>query len=761
MTYEHLELASPNGGSVMSKTRSIEAILTADAKAAIEEAQKTAEEAKHAAVNDIHLFVGLLTSTDVHTVFMRLGIEFTQIQDAVTRRLWAEEAGQTIFGSYAKGVLADAVRSSVEAHQASVSGIEIFSAVYVSSNFLQDIFDSIGVTKTDIECVIDWVRVNERLRSRYEDFRTAAMYKPTKNMDRAMTAVATPFLDKVSHDLTRSAVRGALPFLVGREREMENLLRSIEGGRQSIVLVGERGVGKEAIVAGLAELMVEERVPVVLQDKRLVVLDIPVIVSSAGGNGAEERLLYAMREVAMTGNVVVVIPNIDQLVGTERGVDLAAVLASELDKGYTFAICTTTTSGYSAKIERSVLGSKLATIAVDEPDDILAIRVIQSQIGAIENTHKVVFTYQSVRALVELSRRYIHESFLPEKAITLAREVALKKGKTAKDWVRVAVEDIAELITEKTHIPVEATKEEEKALLLNLEERMHGRVIGQEEAVKAVAAALRRARADLRSDGRPIANFLFLGPTGVGKTELAKTTAEAYFGSEDAMIRFDMSEYQESTSVYKLIGDTGNGGLLTESVRKRPFAIVLLDELEKAHPDILNLFLQVMDDGRLTDGAGRTIDFTNVILVATSNAGSAYIQDAVKRGDSSAVMKEHLLEEELKGVYRPEFLNRFDGGMVFKPLSEEDVIAITYLMLRKVTARLEIKGIQFRASDDAVYALAKKGYDPKFGARPLRRVIQDDVDTAIADVLLREDVKRRDTIVLEQDGVHLERAETL
>ena len=295
--------------------------------------------------------------------------------------------------------------------------------------------------------------------------------------------------------------------------------------------------------------------------------------------------------------------------------------------------------------------------------------------------------------------------------------------------------------------------QEEGKKLLNLEERMHERIIGQEEAVKAVASALRRARVELRSKDRPIANFLFLGPTGVGKTELAKTTAEVYFGSENNMLRFDMSEYQDKASVYRLIGASGEGGLLTEAVRQNPFALLLLDELEKAHPDILNLFLQVMDDGRLTDGAGRTIDFTNVILISTSNAGTQYIQDEVAAGTELTVIREYLMNTELKQVYRPEFLNRFDGVMVFKPLSPEDVVAIAYLLINKVAQRLEAKGIAFRASDEAVHELAKKGYDPKFGARPLRRVIQDTVDNAIADQLLQGNVGRRDTLVLAEGGV--------
>jgi len=306
--------------------------------------------------------------------------------------------------------------------------------------------------------------------------------------------------------------------------------------------------------------------------------------------------------------------------------------------------------------------------------------------------------------------------------------------------------------------------EDERDKLLHLEDRMHGRIIGQDEAVKAVSSALRRARTELRSDHRPIAAFLFLGPTGVGKTELAKTVAETYFGSEDAMIRFDMSEYQDPLAINKLIGSPGSraGGQLSEAVRRHPFSIVLLDELEKAHPDVLNLFLQVFDDGRLTDATGRTVDFSNTIIVATSNAAADYIQDAVSAGTTMEEMKTRLLEVELRQVYHPEFLNRFDGVVVFRPLSLNNVEKIARLFMKSVSDRLEAKGIRFRASDEAIEALARKGFDPKFGARPLRRVIQDEVDTAIADALLQGKLTRRDTVVLQPGGkLQIEKAKSL
>ncbi|MFH1611531.1 MAG: ATP-dependent Clp protease ATP-binding subunit [Patescibacteria group bacterium] len=746
---------------IVKKHKDISLVLADDARNAIDDAFHIARKNGQAQVGPAHLFLGSLSSRSVSLLFVRLGISFDQIKGAIRRHFSAQEKGDCIFGAQAQNIVCHAFRNTLERRKQQVSAIEIFMASYEADEFLQELLFSLAIEPNELKNAVAWIRINEDLVSRYELFRKSAAYKPTKGMDRAYTAVATPFLDRVSEDLTLSATYGRLPMLVGRDREMNNLLRAIEGGRQSVVLVGPSGVGKDAIVYGLAERMVEERVPKILQDKRLVKISVPHIASAQAGTGAEERMLYALSEVARSGNIILVIEDIDQLVGA-GGVDLSSVLSSELEKGYTFVIATTSQANYAKALESSALGQKLEKITVEEPLRDEAIIVLESKIGGIENKNKVVFTYEAVASIVDLSSRYLHDQNLPQKAIVLAQEVGQMVGAQGSEWQKVTKEHVAKMISEKTNVPVTQVSQEEGQKLLNLEERMHERIIGQEEAVGAVSSALRRARVELRSENRPIANFLFLGPTGVGKTELAKTTAEVYFGSENAMLRFDMSEYQDKASITRLIGASGEVGLLTEAVRRNPFSLLLLDELEKAHPDLLNLFLQVMDDGRLTDGMGRTVDFTNVILIATSNAGTQYIQDEVQKQTSLEVIKEHLLEEELKSVYRPEFLNRFDGVMVFKPLSQEDVVAIAYLLMKKVAQRLDAKGIRFEPTDEAVYELAKLGYDPKFGARPLRRVIQERVDNAIAEFLLQGKVSRRDTLLLNPGGViEVKKAEEL
>ncbi len=748
---EDLSAVVPMDLPEQTNPHNIVGYLDQEAVRAIDEAYQTAFKFKHANVTPLHVFIGALTTTDAAIVFGRLGIGFEAVKDALGRRLASmPTAPSTHFQDAAEDVLLAAFVSALRHRREHLAPVEMMIAAYDADPFIQELLDSKKIERQDFENVVEWLRISDTLRKRYKTFTRSAMHKPKGVMNRAYTSVATPFLDSVGEDLTRDAAYGRLPLLVGREDEITAVFRAIEGGNQSVVLVGSPGVGKEAIVSGIAELMVEERVPAILQDKRLVKISLSHIVSGATGADAEARLLRALQEIGMSGNIVTVISDIDQMIGT--GLDLSAVLAQELDRRYTFVIATATPEAYTSKIERSVLGQKLVKVPIDEPDTNEAIHILEAKIGGIEYKHHVGFTYDAVEKIVTLTSRYMHDRSLPEKAIELAQEVALMVSKKKGEHARVVAEDVATIITEKTKVPVTEIGGEEKETLLHMEERLHERVIGQDEAVKAIGAALRRARTELRATNRPIANFLFLGPTGVGKTELAKTVSEVYFGREEAMLRFDMSEYQEPSSIERLIGTVGEGGLLTEAVRQSPFALLLLDELEKAHPDILNLFLQVMDDGRLTDGAGRTIDFTNVILIATSNAGAQYLMDSVQAGLPLEEIKQHLVETELKATYRPEFLNRFDGVIVFKPLGIDEVVQIAYLMMAKVAERLKVKGITFHASDAAVYALAQKGFDPKFGARPLRRVIQEEVDNAIANVLLKGEVGRRDTLTLEPGG---------
>lgn len=749
---EEVKIESSEAG----KDKNISKLFSKEVRHLIDEAYLLADRLGHNKVLPEHVFAAALQEDGSRVLLLRMGLQKDSLMDPLQRRLAKFPQGDLVAGEELNKIVVQSFAASLHDHRRELSLVEVIEQAYATSEYLQELLYSLDVDEGEFNSVIDWLRLQEQLVERYKVNRQLAALKPTSNMNRAYTAQATPFLDSLSEDLTRAAVSGALPMMIGRKREMDEMLRSIEGSGRSILLIGEAGVGKKSLIYGLAEKMAEETVPNRLQDKRLIELSVPQLISK-GDFPPEDKLLKAMREGGASGNVVFVIDGLDQLIAAQP--TLASVLVSELEKGYTFVIATASTAGYR-ELESGPVKAIFSPIRVEEMESDETLRVLQSRVGGIEHKHKVFFNYEALSACVDLSSRYMHDSFLPDKALTVAEEVALKYA-GGNEWRMIDKKQVADLISEKTNVPVYDATKEEKETLVNLEELIHKRVIGQDLAVKAVSAALRRARTKLRSENRPIANFLFLGPTGVGKTELAKSTAEAFFSSEDSMIRFDMSEYQDVAAIERLIGGNGEGGLLTEAVRQQPYGIVLLDELEKAHPDILNLFLQVMDDGRLTDGAGRTVDFTNSILIATSNAGSDYIQDSVKENVGVEVMKEHLINEQLRGVYRPEFLNRFDDIIVFTPLTQNDVVAIAYLMIEKVKDRLEAKGLVFEIADDVVHALAEEGYDPAFGARPLRRVIQSRVDDAVADLLLKEDVGRRDKIIMDANGVHLEKAEAL
>lgn len=723
----------------------------------VESAYKLTKEIGRIEITPETLFAAVLTSSEGSLFMVRLGMSFDKIKQPLVHLLMRGSAGTPpiSFSREAKRVLASAFVLADETRRRHVTPMEIFLQAFVESQPLQELLDGLGFPYAHVTHVAQWVLLQSKLREDQERFVHLARLKPKSNMNRSMTARQTSLLDRFSEDLTLLARQGYLAPMVGNENVMEEVLRGLESGQRGVALVGETGTGKAAIVEQLARRMVEEDVPEILFDKRLVSVNLAQVVAAGDPGLAAERLIEMLNEVALSGNIVLALYGVEALVGSGNGpMDLAEALAAELDKGYCMFVATTTPQAWTQYLERRSLGQKLVKVAVPAPDADQVIQVLMAKAGGIEYQNKVFFSYAALEKATFLGMRYLHDVAPPQSVLNIIKEAAVTARKVRGEHTFVTAEDVAKVVHDKTNIPVEMVTEKESQHLLELESHMHGRIIGQDEAVVAVARAIRRARAELREGKRPIANFLFLGPTGVGKTECAKTLGQEYFGDEGAMVRLDMSEYQDKSSVARMIGAPGDdrGGLLTEAVRKKPFTIVLLDEIEKAHPDILTLFLQVMDDGRLTDGIGRTIDFTNTIVIMTSNAGTSYIQSAVSERQSIERIKTALMERELKGIFRPEFLNRFDGVIVFKPLTRDEVVQIAWLMVNRIGKQLEAKGLKFRADDTAVEDLADAGFDPAFGARPLRRVIQDRVENQLADLLLRNEATRRDTITLQADG---------
>jgi ATP-dependent Clp protease ATP-binding subunit ClpC len=580
-------------------------------------------------------------------------------------------------------------------------------------------------------------------------------------MNKAWTARVTPELDQFSYDLTDYARSGLTGVVVDRTRELDSLMRILERTSQNnALLIGEQGCGRTTVVKALANRMIHDDVLPTLKDKRLVVLDIGAMVAGVrGGGDLELRLRRIMEDMGKGGNIILYIPNIHNMAaaGSDAGYDASKILAPILGQGLFQIIGSTDYRNYHRYIEpRSDFANNFDMVKVEELGEEDTLKVLAIQAAVIEAREGITMSYGAIKKAVELSKRYIPDRLLPGKAIDLLSETAVEvRRRGAGEVLRGA--DVMELITEKTGIPLTNINSSEAEKLLHLEEKLHERVIGQDQAISSIASSIRRVRVGMKKENRPIGTFLFLGPTGVGKTELAKALAEVYYGDENAMIRLDMSEYQTPNSAEKLIGYSaaasedggGAGGVLTEAVKRKPFSLILLDELEKANRNVLNIFLQVFDDGRLTDNSGRTVDFTNTIIIATSNAGSEVAGKMSMGGEESSARIFELMEPYLLQSFAPEFLNRFTDKIIFRSISPEDLLAIARLQVEQLAERLDkAQGIRIRITDDAISYLAERGYSAEYGARFLQRTLQEKLENLIAVEFLKGKIKRGDTFTV-------------
>ena len=650
----------------------------------------------------------------------------------------------------------------------------------------------------------------------------------------------TPSLDEFGTDLTLAAQEQRLDPVVGREKEIERVIQILaRRTKNNPVLIGEPGVGKTAIAQGLAQRIVECEVPDILENKKIIQLDMGLLIAGTKYRGEfEERLKKIMDEIRQAGNIILVIDEMHTLIGAgaaEGAIDAANILKPALSRGEIQVIGATTLDEYRKYIEKdSALERRFQTVIVDQPSIEETIEIIKGLKPKYEEHHKLIISDEAIVAATELSSKFITERFLPDKAIDIIDEAASKvrlnvstlppEGKeldkqlkaiikekeeairnqeferasdlrddeanlkekiheVSEHWREtqeenkptVGVEEVAQVIATITGIPVTKITEAESERLLKLEETLHKRVIGQSDAVTSLAKSIRRARVGLKSPNRPIGSFIFSGPTGVGKTELAKALAEAVFGSEDNMVRIDMSEYMEKHATSKLIGSPpgyvgyDDGGNMCEIIRKKPYCVVLFDEIEKAHPDVFNIMLQILDDGRLTDSKGRHINFKNTIIIMTSNVGASMITNTQKlgfsvSGDDKKDKYEKLKEtvnEELKKAFRPEFLNRVDDIIVFAHLSQEEIRQIVDLMLKDLFKRLSERDLTIEVTDEAKDYRAKEGYSETYGARPLRRVIQRKVEDVLAEEILSGNYKAHDKLKMDyrDDKIIIEKIE--
>lgn len=853
---------------------------TIKAQEVVQEAINTAQRAGQQTIEPVHLLKGVMTKAkDVaNFLFQKLGMNAMQVEQLVDNEiahLPRVQGGQPYLSNDANAVLQKAVDYSQKMGDEFVSVEPIILGLLSVNSTAGRILKDAGATENEMLKAIQELRQGQKVQSQSGDENYQA-------------------LDKYAKNLVEQARQGKLDPVIGRDDEIRRVLQILSRRtKNNPILIGEPGVGKTAIVEGLAERIVRGDVPENLKDKQLFSLDMGALVAGAKYKGEfEERLKSVIKEVTNSdGRIILFIDEIHTLVGAgggEGAMDAANILKPALARGELRAIGATTLNEYQKYFEKDkALERRFQTVMVDEPDELSAISILRGLKERYENHHKVRIQDDACIAAVKLSERYISDRFLPDKAIDLMDEAAAKlrmerdsvpeeldeitrklkqleiereaikrendqpkieqldkeiaelkdqeksfRGKWESekalvnkiqedkqqienlkieaeraeregDYERVAeirysklkaleddikriqtqlkstqggaamvreevtADDIAEVVSRWTGIPVTRMLQSEREKLLHLEEELHKRVIGQDEAIQAVSDAVRRSRAGLQDPKRPIASFIFLGTTGVGKTELAKALAEYLFNDETMMTRIDMSEYQEKFSVTRLIGAPpgyvgyDEGGQLTEAVRRKPYSVVLFDEIEKAHPDVFNILLQVLDDGRLTDNKGRTVNFKNTIIIMTSNLGSQYIQQQFEHIQDSNRQKvidetKKQVMEMLKKTIRPEFLNRIDETIMFLPLTKTQISDVVRLQMNAVKKMLEPQGFTLEVTDKAISFLADVGYDPEFGARPVKRAIQRYVLNDLSKKILAEEVSRDKPIVIDADANGLE-----
>ena len=798
-------------------------------------AQEEARDLNHAFIGTEHILLGLIREGEgvAAKALDALGVTFDVVREKVEEAIGANtnpSPGSPPFTPRAKKVLELSLREALQLGHSYIGTEHMLLGLVregdgVAAQVLSDLGADMARVRTQVIQMMSGQSGKEPGSS-----------NPSSSQKSDTDASGgSAVLDQFGRNLTQLAREGKLDPLVGREKEVERVMQILSRRtKNNPVLIGEPGVGKTAIVEGLAQKIVANQVPITLADKQLYTLDLGALVAGSRYRGDfEERLKKVLKEIRTRGDIILFIDEIHTLVGAgaaEGAIDAASILKPMLARGELQTVGATTIDEYRKHIEKdAALERRFQPVKVEQPSVAMTIEILKGLREVYEEFHAVKITDQALIAAANMADRYIADRFLPDKAIDLIDEAgsrlrirrmdtppaakkfdediarvradkesamdsgALEQAKALevqerelvakKDALDVTVkssggtafdlvdeETIAEVLANWTGIPVYRLTEEETSKLLRMEDELHKRIIGQDEPIIALSRAIRRTRAGLKDPKRPGGSFIFLGPTGVGKTELAKTLAEFLFDDEDALIQLDMSEYMEKHSVSRLVGSPpgyvgyDEGGQLTEAVRRKPFSVVLFDEVEKAHPDVFNTLLQILEDGRLTDSQGRAVDFKNTILIMTSNLGTADLRKAaIGFGKGSDVLSHERMKEKvnqaLKAHFRPEFLNRIDDTIVFHELTRDEVILIADLFITRLRDQLAVQGLGLELSAGAQNYLAEKGYDPELGARPLRRAIQQYVEDVLSEKILFKEFRSGQTIVVDsaegEDGTYL------
>ncbi len=719
---------------------------------AVHAADKFAQSSKLPPSNSTALFHFLLEkTTGLEFIFSRDLLDINEIKSLLRKKTKEYEENEKEGLGYTQDYQ-DTIWESLKIaqkrnHRRVVVG-DVLSALAIYDPVFQKILTDANLKKEDIENLTWWL---ESLKKRVEERKRWWDYQNLMKRGtfaKEWTAGYTLTLDRYAVDWTELAKKEGFPEIIGHHAEIEQAERVL-GRREynNVLLVGEPGVGRKGIVQGLVRKAVLAQSLPDVNYKRVVELNLTgLLMTLTDPEEVEATLDKIFQEAVAAGNVILVIDEFHNFIGVKPGpgkIDISGVISPYLNLPQFQVVAICSFAGLHKNIEQnpSIL-NLFEKVEVAEISEAEVMMILENLALSLEQKYKIFISYPALREIVSLTRRYLPSLPFPKKAVDLLDEVVVYVKKTLDDKV-ILPEHIAQVVTQKTQVPIGEIEVKEKEILLNLEKLIHQRIINQEEAVREVSTALRRARAEVSVRKGPMGTFLFLGPTGVGKTETAKALAKIYFGSETRMIRLDMSEFQEVKDIARLIGGAEEEGLLTTPVRESPFSLILLDEIEKAHPNILNLFLQVLDEGFLTDGLGRKVDFKNAIIISTSNAGYQIILEALRTNIEWSSVKQKLLDYVFaQAIFRPEFVNRFDAVVVFRPLTKENLLAVADLMLGAIKKNLKEKGIDFTVTLSLKEKIAELSYNPTFGAREMKRVIQDKVENVLASALLSGELKR-------------------
>ncbi len=742
--------------------------LTYDSASAIYEASSFT---KRKSINLSHnaIFLFLLENKRADFIFARLLINKNQFKKSLGLIVESQKRKRHISEEKKekqdlKDILLNALNISAKGGNKMITFGSLFAAIIEADKILEKLFFDYGSKKEDIINVAIW-------EANYH--KEYFVRKPFSRGLRRIQGIAddwtygyTPILSQYAKEVSISD-KGGLRHIhpLGRNKEIRKIEEILSSSQKNnIILVGEPGVGRENIILGFAKKVKKGKTLGNLKHKKLMMLNMNLVISrSAKGSDTVALIEKIFSECARAGNIILIIENLHNFIGKQEGkdvgtLDISSVITPYLESNRFQLIATTDHSSYHVKIEAEpAVAILLEKVEVVEPSEERTLLILEDIVPMFERRSRIFISYHALLSVVSDSASYIQNTPFPEKAISLLSEVVAYVSSHKVQGSIVSQDHVSEVVSQKTGIPLGRIEGEEKAKLLNMEELIHNRIIGQDYAVSVISEAMRRVRSGISERKRPIGTFLFLGPTGVGKTETAKALADVYFGSENRMIRLDMSEYQDADSVKRLIGSVDDGveAQFANKVRENPFSLILLDEFEKSHPDIANLFLQILDEGRLTDAYQRKISFRNTIIIATSNAGAEFVREYILSGQNQEVLQEKLIEYLLKErVFKPEFINRFDAVAVFEPLTKNNIKMIAKLMLDNLSRRLEAKGMKLKITDEILEKAAEIGYSPAFGAREMRRTIQDKIENRVANDIIEGKYKYGSEIVLDPEIIN-------